>query len=152
MRKGLLLLAMGGAWAASTELGVWQIDSSRSIFTGQVKPRKLTVRIEPHVKGEVFTLDRTEADGRSTSFSSILYFDGVPRELQDFACSGTQTSSRLGDGVVEILQSCRRGAAIRFLLRVSNPGTEMILDVTEQHPGGSRTERHIVLKKQTSGK
>jgi hypothetical protein len=103
-------------------------------------------------RGSPWESENGGAAFRCACFSSILYFDGVPRELQDFGCSGTQTSRRLGVGVVEILQSCRGGAAIRFLLRVSNPGTEMILDVTEQHPGGSRTERHIVLKKQTSGK
>jgi hypothetical protein len=55
-------------------------------------------------------------------------------------------------GIVEILQTCQSGNSIRVIRRVSEAGTEMILDVTEQHPGGSRTERHIVLEKQTSGK
>lgn len=50
-----------------------------------------------HGRGEVFTLDRIEADGRAISSSSILYLDGTSRDLQDFECSGTQSSRWLPD-------------------------------------------------------
>jgi hypothetical protein len=38
-------------------------------------PKSITIRIEPHAKREVFTLDRIDADGRATTSSTILYFD-----------------------------------------------------------------------------
>src|SRR3974377_1900483 len=44
-------------------------------------PKKRTSRIESHAKGEVFTLDRIEADGRATTSSTLLYLDG---KLRDF--------------------------------------------------------------------
>src|SRR5690242_17480913 len=69
----------------------------------------VTVWTEPHAKGEVFTLDRTELDGRTTNSSSVLYFDGLAREFQDFGCSGTQSSRRADDMTVEILRRCGRG-------------------------------------------
>src|SRR6266576_2537203 len=71
------------------------MNAARSTLTGDIRPRSLTVRIEPHAKGEVFTLDRVEADGRATSSSSILHLDGEPRQFQDFGCSGRATGSDL---------------------------------------------------------
>jgi len=51
------------------------MNAARSTLAGDIRPKSLTVRIEPHAKGEVFTLDRIEADGRSTSSSTILYLE-----------------------------------------------------------------------------
>jgi len=36
-------------------------------------------RHQPHARGEVSRLDRTEANGRSTTSSVLLYFDGRGR-------------------------------------------------------------------------
>ena len=63
--------------------GTWKINSARSTFAGSPF-KSLTVRIERHPKGEVFTLDRIEADGRTTSSSTILYLDGEPRRVRGF--------------------------------------------------------------------
>ena len=90
------------------------MDVARSRFRGAIQPKSLTVRIEPHAKGEVFTLDRSEADGRTTSSSTILYFDGAPRDFQDFECSGTQSSRRLDPETVEILRRCGRDQWTKF--------------------------------------
>ena len=73
MRIVALLILLGAACEAQTEFGIWKMNPARSMFTGDTQPKSLTVRIEPHAKGEVFTLDRIEADGRATHSSTILY-------------------------------------------------------------------------------
>jgi hypothetical protein len=119
--------------------GIWTMNSARSTFSGGVQPKTFIIRIEPYPKGEVFTVDRTEPDGRSISSSTILYLDGTPRDFQDFACSGTQSSHRVDGQTVEILRKCARGDWIR-LLRRSGP-KELVLDITEQRSDGRRFER-----------
>ena len=95
---------------------------------GRTQPKSLTLRIEPHAKGEVFTLDRTEANGRTTSSSILLYFDGTARAFQDAGCSGTQSSRRLDSRTVEILRDLRERSvdpvypAIGFAAKRNNPG------------------------------
>ena len=138
MRTMALLLAA---------FGTWKINVARSTFAGDTQPKSLTVRIEPHAKGEVFTLDRVEADGRAISSSSILYLDGEPRPLQDFGCSGIQSSRREDSSTVEILRMCASGGWARYVRRLSAPAKEMVLEITEQHPDGRRFERRLVLEK-----
>jgi hypothetical protein len=141
-------MAIGVACSANAAFGVWQMDAARSTFQGDIQPRSLTLRIEPHAKGEVFTLDRLEEDGRSTSSSTILYFDGAPHGFQDFACSGTQSSRRVDSSTVEILRSCATGGSIRFVRRSVEQRQELILEITEQHSDGSRFGRRLVLRRQ----
>ena len=50
--------------------------AARSTFAGAAPFKSLTVRIERHPKDEVFTLDRIETDGRTTTSRTIVYFDG----------------------------------------------------------------------------
>jgi hypothetical protein len=128
--------------------GIWTMDSARSTFSGGVQLKSFTVRIEPHPKGEVFTIDRTEPDGRTTSASTILYFDGVAREFQDFECSGTQLSRRIGGQAVEILRQCGAGAWTRFVLRTSAKPRELVLEITEHHANGRREEKRLTLEKE----
>src|SRR6202163_4553480 len=59
--------------------GTWKMNAARSTFAGGSPFKSLTVRIERHPKGEVFTLDRIETDGRTTSSSTILYLDEIGR-------------------------------------------------------------------------
>src|SRR5258707_332002 len=82
---------------AADAFGIWKMNPTRSTFTGDThtQPQALTVRIEPHAKGEVFTVDRIAADGHATTSSTILYFDGKPRDFQGPQCSGTQSSRRV---------------------------------------------------------
>jgi hypothetical protein len=141
----LALLAAPG-WAEPA-FGTWQMTAARSKLAGDTRPKRLTVRIEPHAQGEVFTLDRVEPDGRSTSSSSILYFDGEPRRFQDFACSGIQSSRRQDSSTVEILRMCANGGWARYIRRLPAPPKEMVLEITEQHPDGRRFERRLVLEK-----
>jgi hypothetical protein len=54
---------------------MWKMNAARSTFTGGPQPKSLAIRIEPHQKGELFTVDRIETDGRATSSSTILYLD-----------------------------------------------------------------------------
>jgi hypothetical protein len=150
MRTLLLLITIGVAYAADAALGIWKMDPTHSSFMGDTKPKSLLVRIEPHVKGEVLTLDRIEADGRSTSSSTILYFDGAPHDFQDFGCSGTQSSRRLDGGDVEILRNCEGGASVRLIRRFLMSREEMIFDVTDQHTDGRRFSRHLVFNKQSA--
>ena len=148
MRTGLVLMAIGAVCRANLTFGTWKMDAARSTFTGAIQPKSLTVRIEPHAKGEVFTLDRIEADSRITSSSTILYFDGAPRDFQDFECSGTQSSRRLDPQMVEIPRGCVRDHWTKFVRRTSAKPNELVLEITEQHPDGRRLERRLALEKQ----
>lgn len=121
-------------WAAEA-FGTW---TSKSV----------TVRIEPHVKGEAFTMDTIRSDGQVTTSSTILYFDGKPREFQDFGCSGTQSSRRVDNRTVEILRKCASGEWTRLVRRLGEQPKELILDITEQHSDSRHFERHLVLEKQ----
>ena len=105
------------------------------------------MRIEPHAKGEVFTLDRVEADGRATSSSSILHLDGEPRQFQDFGCSGIQSSRRVDSRTVEILRMCATGDWVRFVRRSALQPKELVLEITEQRSDGHRFERRLVFEK-----
>jgi hypothetical protein len=76
----LLLSALLTASCFGQVFGTWRVNAGRSTFVGDTPPKSLMVRIEPHAKGEVLTLYRVEADGRTTSSSTILYLhDLVPR-------------------------------------------------------------------------
>src|SRR5437868_1377126 len=50
-----------------------KMNAARSTFAGGSPFKSLTVRIERHPKGEVLTLHRIEADGRTTNYNTILY-------------------------------------------------------------------------------
>ena len=113
------------------------------------RPKSITIRIEPHAKREVFSLDRIEADGRATTSSTILYFDGQPREFQDLGCSGTQSSRRVDSQSVEILRTCASGGWTRFVRRLAAQPNEPVMEVTEQRASGRRLDRRLVLEKQS---
>jgi hypothetical protein len=124
---------------------VWKLNPSRSTLAGIEK--RVTLRIEPHARGEVFTLDTLASDGRASTFSTILYLDGRVREFQDSSCSGTQLSRRLDSRTVEILRECSSGAKVRLIRRAVEPGV-LVLEITEQQTGGRRFERRLVMEKQ----
>ena len=89
-----MLLLTTASWA-DDPFGIWKINLARSTFIGEPHLKSFTVRFEPHPSGEVFTLDRIGGDGRATTSSTILYFDGKPRDFQDAGCSGAQSSRRV---------------------------------------------------------
>ena len=128
--------------------GTWKINLARSTFAGGSPFRSLTVRIERHPKGEVFTLDRIETDGRATSSSTILYLDGEPRRFEDFGCSGIQSSRRADDRTVEIVRMCASGGWVRLLRRVSSKSNELFLEIAEQSADGRRSDCRLALERQ----
>src|SRR5262249_50530579 len=134
-----------GAGRAEDAFGIWKVNPARS---QDPYPQSLTVRFEAHAKGEVFTLDTIEADGRTTSTSTILYLDGKPRDFQDLGCSGTQSSRRVDSQTVEILRQCASGERTRLVRRLVVQSKELLLDIVEQHPDGRRFERRLVMEKE----
>src|SRR6185295_11339277 len=92
MRAELLLMLLSATSWAGEAFGVWKLNPARSTLVENQK--SVTIRIEPHTRGEVFTLDTIAVDGRASTFSTILYFDGKPRDFQDSTCTGTQLSRR----------------------------------------------------------
>ena len=108
----------------------------------------MTIRIEPHPKGEVFTLDKTGRDGRATTSSTILYLDGKSRDFQDEDCSGTQSSRRVDIRTVEIARNCNSGIQSRIVRRLAAEPKDLILDVTEQLPNRRSLVWRLVLEKQ----
>lgn len=143
----LLLLAVP-SWAGGA-FGTWKLNPARSTLAGNEK--SVTLRIEPHPRGEVLTLDKVAADGRASTFSTILYFDGKARDFHGSACSGTQSSRRLDSRTVEILRECESGRQIRLVRQAAGPGV-LILDITEQQRDGRRSERHLILEKRQGEK
>jgi len=148
MRIVPLLLAVGVACWAEDAFGTWMMNPARSSFAGDPRPKSITLRIASHAKGEVFTLDRVDTDGRATTASTILYFDGKGRDYEDDGCSGTQSSRRLDSRTVEILRTCAGGASIRFV-RFSAGMKELVLEVREQQADGRRVDRRLVLERQS---
>ena len=125
--------------------GTWKMNAARSTCAPF---KSLTVRIEHHPKGEVFTLDRIETDGRTTNYSTILYLDGEPRRFEDFGCSGIQSSRRADERTVEILRMCASGGWMRLVRRASAKSNELVLEITEQSADGRRFDRRLTLEKQ----
>jgi hypothetical protein len=143
----LLLLFSASCWAQSA-FGVWTIDPARSKLTGQPHLRVLAVRFEAHPKGEVFTLDTVDRNGRAATNSVILYLDGKSRDFQDASCTGTQSSRRLDNRTVEIVFNCGKGQPARFIRRTQTEPNELILNITDRVPGGRTIEHHLILKRQ----
>jgi hypothetical protein len=143
--RTLLLLLIGAASWAGEPFGVWKLNPARSILAGSQK--SVIVRIEPHTRGEVFTLDTIAADGRASTFSTILYFDGKARNFQDSACTGTQSSRRMDVRTVEILRECATGGQMRLIRRIAQGGV-LILEITEQNTDGRRFERRLVMEQE----
>jgi hypothetical protein len=144
---GLLPAALFGQGMEGA-YGTWKINLARSTFAGGSSFRSLTVRIERHPKGEVFTLDRIETDGRTTSSSTILYLDGEPRRFEDFGCSGIQSSWRAGERTVEIVRMCANGGWVRLLRRASSKSYELVLEIIEQSADGRRFDCRLILERQ----
>jgi hypothetical protein len=148
MRIVLLLMLLGAASWPGSAYGTWKLNAARSTFAGDTQPRSFTIRIEPHIKGEVFTLDRIEADGRAISSSTILYLDGRERDFREGECSGTQSSRRMDGDTVEILHKCGAGSWTRLVRRSPASAKELVIEITDQHNDGRRFARRLVLDKQ----
>ncbi len=145
--RTIALLILNAVCCRSEDLyGTWKANPARPKLGSH--PESFTIRIGPHAKGEVFTVDRTDRDGRATTSSTILYFDGKPRDFQDASCSGTQSSHRVTKETVEIIRSCINGAWLRFVRRPSAQSKELILEITERQPDGRRMEQRLVMEKQ----
>jgi len=142
----LTLIVIGNC--AEPLFGTWRVKTNRSTFVGVRAPKSLSVRIEPHSKGEVFTVDRVESDGRATSSSSILYFDNTPRDLQDFDCLGTQSSRRLDSGTIEIRRNCAGSDGVWFVRHATDKSKELMIDITEKRRPGPNLDWRLALEKQ----
>jgi hypothetical protein len=115
-------------WAGGA-VGIWKVNPARSTIRESGID---TVEIRPHKKGEVFTLNQFDREGRATTSSTILYFDGRDRDIQDFGCSGTQSSRRIDELTVEIIRSCAGGEQIRLVRRLSELRNQLILEITRE--------------------
>ena len=121
------------------DTGTWKMNAARSTFAGGVPFKSLSVRIERHPKGEVFTLDRIETSGQTTNYSTILYLDGEPRRFEDFGCSGIQSSRRADERTVEIVRMCASGGWIRLLRRASAKARASHIQPRRRHPADAGT-------------
>ncbi len=151
MRIVSLLMLVGAAFGTNPNscggaFGTWKANRIDSTDR-RPSQETLTVRFEPHARGEVFTLDRIDGDGRFTTYSTILYFDRKPRDFQDFGCSGTQSSAQLDSQSVEILRTCISGEWTRYVRRLSRRPRELVMDIAGQQADGRRFEQRLVLEK-----
>jgi hypothetical protein len=148
LRISMLLSVTCFGQSPAVATGTWKINMARSTFAGGTPFKSLVARIERHRKGEVFTLDRIETDGRTTSYSTILYLDGEPRRFEDFGCSGIQSSRRADERTVEIVRMCASGAWLRLLRHTSAKANELVLEITEQSADSRRFDRRLTLERQ----
>jgi hypothetical protein len=148
MRLAAMLILVGAAWTSEPEFGVWKMNPVLSIFAVDTQPRSFIMRLEPHAKGTVLTVDRIEPDGRATSSRTILYLDGKPRDFEDFRCRGTQSSHRTDSGGVEIVRQCANGASTKIDIRPTASPDGLVLEITEQDPDGRRSDQRLSLEKQ----
>ena len=146
MRVALLLTFLGATSWAGEAFGLWKLNTARSTVAGNQK--SMTLRIERHTRGEVFTLDSVATDGRTSTSSTILYFDGKARDFEDSACSGTQSSRRVDSGTVEILRECANGGRRQIIRRSAVQPGVLTLEILEQHTDGRRSEQRLVMEKQ----
>jgi hypothetical protein len=146
MRPALLLTLLGATSFAGDAFGVWQSNPARSTLVENQK--SVTVRIEPHIRGEVFTLDTVANDGRASTSSTLLYFDGKTRGFRDSGCAGTQSSRRVDSRTVEILRDCANGRHRQLIRRLAVQPGVLVLEVLEQNTDGRHSERRLVLDKQ----
>jgi hypothetical protein len=142
-----LMMLAGGSCSARDETGTWKMNEARSQLDW-THPRSITVRIEPHAKGEVFTYERVSGNGQAVTFSVILYLDGRPREWQGSNCSGTLLSRRLNGRTVEIIGDCNNGPHFRFVRTLDPNGHDLFLDQKETQPSHRGLERHLILERQ----
>jgi hypothetical protein len=152
MRFTAVLILTGTFAFGSGLFGVWELNAGRSTFAGESRPKSLTLRIEPHHSGEVFTLETMSRDGRATTSGSVLYLDGKPRDFLDWDCAGTELSRQIDSQTVEILRKCGNGDSLRWIRRINAPATELILEIVEQRANGRRVESRVVLEKQIGGR
>lgn len=145
---GAFLLVFGACLnllvSGADAFGMWVANDKRSTNAYQ---HAVVVRFEPHPKGEIFTLDQIDRNGRSTTSSTILYLDGKAREFEGFGCSGTQFSRRLQSEAVEIVRACSSGEWTGFVRHLSSHAKELVLEITEQQTAG-RFERKLILERQ----
>jgi len=146
-----MLLVLTPMWPQGEQFGTWKMNPSRSTFSGDPHPKAVTVRIERHAKGEVFTIDRVRADGQAVTVSMILYFDGKERAFQGDACFGSQSSRRLDGRAIEVVFKCR-GWWAQVTLRSMLSPNDLMLDITRQQADGKRFEQHLILEKQEERK
>jgi hypothetical protein len=140
-------MLLAAACRAAEAYGTWKLNVAQSTFAGDTQPRSFTIRIEPHAKGEVFSFDRIEADGRVISSSILLYLDGTERDFREGECSGTQSARRIDTQTIEILRNCGAGAWTK-LVRRTEPKNQLILEISEQRHGGRRFDRRLIFEKQ----
>ena len=148
MRAMLLTLLLSVPNWAEGALGIWKVNPARSVFSGDSSPKSVTVRFESHTRGEVFTLDRIDQEGRAMSSSTILYLDGASRDFRDLGCSGTQSSRRVDSQTVEILRKCANGGWTRLVRRLAAHPKDLVLEITEENSAGRRFEWRLILEKQ----
>jgi hypothetical protein len=134
-------------WAQEA-FGTWKMNPSRSSLGPDSHAREITLRIERHAKGEVFTVDRILANGRAATSSMILYLNGQPRAFQGETCSGTQSSQRLDERTVEVRFQCQNGRSVLMVRRISAEARILILEISDQLPGSRRLQCRLVLEKQ----
>ena len=143
MRAAFVVVLATVSWGADA-FGVWKLNPARSTLAANQKT--ISLRIEPHIRGEVFTLETVTKDGRAFTSSTILYFDGKVREFGDSTCTGTQWSQHVDGQTAEIVRHCAGGRHIRLIRRTESSGV-LVLEITEENPEGLRTERRVVLER-----
>jgi hypothetical protein len=149
-----LMILLSTPCSAQDVFGTWKMNPTRSKFSDEGQhPQALTLRIEPHKKGIVFTFDRLTSHGQAETVSTLLYLDGQERNYQSVECLGTQASRRLDRRTVELITKCDQTIRGRVIFRLLPQADELFLDISGIQPlrVGQRFQQRFVLEKASSG-
>jgi len=147
LRRLFLTLVLLAAICFGQPFGTWKLKAAQSTFAGDIRPKSLTVRIEPRARGEVVTVYRTEISGQTSTCSMVLYLDGTARGFQQGECSGTQSSRRIDSQTIEVLRNCGPDDRTRFVRRRA-PKDQLVLEISEERADGRRFGRRLIFEKQ----
>jgi hypothetical protein len=132
----LLILGAVRSWPQEA-FGTWKGLDRRG--------KAVVLRIEPHARGEVVTVDRILPSGTAATTSLILSLNGEPREFRGERCAGTQTSKRLDDRTIEIRFQCQDGRTVHIVRRVSR---KLVVEFSDQPHGSRPVAWRLIFEKQ----
>src|SRR5580658_36985 len=145
MQAAALIFLFSASAGAGAPLGIWIMNAARSTLAAHPRPKRLTIRIESRAKGEVFSLDRIEPGGRTTTPAPPSIWTASHAVPKTAGVRKPNRRRRVDSQTVETLRTCGPGW-IRFV-RLSSQPNELVLELTEHQTGGFRFERHLVLER-----
>jgi hypothetical protein len=145
-----LIISSGTAFGADNPVhGTWKQNLSKSKFTpGPAPTSPATLRIETEKTGEMITVERVDADGKTNSYSYKGLYDGTPQKVSGSSFGDTVTLKQINSSTVEINWT-RDGKTSRTSTRtVSKDGKTMTVRAKGTDAKGQPYSSVSVFEKQ----